>query len=369
MVRSLSTFVATDYGFDTENLIFARVLLDAPRYEDPEAIRLAGAELQDRISALPEIDSASVWSPGPPGASHWFSYLVPEGRESDPSYHPSHTWYHMVTPEAPQALGLKLVSGRFFTVADDADAPRVGLLSKTAAEQLWPGEDPLGRRLAVPGEEDWIEVVGIVTDAYQRGLGRTHSEVLRDLYLPFAQWPISHLTLMVRSGADPEAVADGLRWVVAEVDPSLAVFEVQTMEQSRATDAADLRFKTLLLVLFGLAALILTTLGLSSVMASSAKRRQQEVAIRVAMGAGPARVVSAVLRRAVVDMAVGTLIGAVAAVWVARVMESLLYGVRGSDPMAWGAAIPLLVLVAVAATLMPVRRALRVTPAEVLRGE
>ena len=369
MLRSLYEFARTDYGFDTDDLVYMRLILDGSRYAEDDAARVFHRNLEEGVSALPGVIDAGLWGPGLPGSSTYFHRMVPENRAADPSYSGLHTWYHLVTPGAQQELGLQLVEGRMIDETDHADSPPTLVVSKSLAEDLWPGESAVGKRVVDFGNQGRRTVVGVVSDARMRGLGRTHSEMLRDVYASFDQLPGGQVNVFVRTKTDKAAMVAMVRDVVRGIDPTRAVFEITTMKESMAQDARQVRFQTVLMLLFAGAAVLLSALDIYGVLSYSTSRRTREIGIRVALGARRGKVVSLVLGQSVLDMAVGVTIGVGTALALSRVMSSLLYNVSPTDPVAFLLILPPLLLIALVATFMPIRKALAVEPAEALRYE
>jgi predicted lysophospholipase L1 biosynthesis ABC-type transport system permease subunit len=252
---------------------------------------------------------------------------------------------------------------------DSADALPSVVVSESVAETLWPGKSAIGKRVVNAMGEGWRTVVGVVSDARMRGLGRIHAEMLRDCYISFDQVPASRANVFLRTRSDTAAMVKMVRNAVKEIDPTRAVFEVSTMQESMAEDVGEMRFTTTLMILFAGAAVLLTALGIYSVMSYSASRRTREIGVRVALGAKRGDIVALVLNQAIIDLTIGIAIGVVSALALSRIMSSLLYGVTPTDPIAFISIVPPLVAVAVAAAFMPVRRALAVEPSEALRYE
>lgn len=368
VLRSLYEFTTTDYGFNTNNLVYMRLILDGPRYDD-EQRRIFYRDLDARIAALPGVVDAGLWGPGLPGSSTTFMTIVPEGKESDPSFGGLHTWIHVVTPGAAEGLGLRLVDGRMIDETDRSSSLPSVVVSQSVVETLWPGERAIGKRIVNAEGDGWRTVVGVVSDARMRGLGRIHAEMLRDSYISVEQRPAARINVFVRAEGDEAATVQMVREAVHAIDPTRAVFEVSTMEESMAQDRQELRFTTTLMVLFGSAAALLTTLGIYSVASYSTSRRTREIGVRVALGAGRADVVALVLRQTFLDMTIGIAIGISVALGASGLMSSLLYGVTETDPIAYLSIVPALMAVALAATIVPIRRALAVGPPEALRYE
>jgi predicted permease len=368
VIRSLYMFTHTDYGFKTDNLVYMRLLLDGPRYDEHHT-RNFYRGLERRLAALPDVTDAGLWGPGLPGSSTHFFTLVPEGRESDPSFEGLHTWVHLVTLGAMESMGLRLVEGRMLDETDHADALPSTVVSEAVARTLWPGESAIGKRVVDLGGEGWRTVVGVVTDARMRGLGRIHSEMLRDFYITFDQHPSSQTNVFLRTTGDMAAAVKMVRDTVREIDPTLALYDVSTMDASIAEDRREMGFITTLMMLFAGAAAILTSVVIYSVMSYATSRRTREIGVRVALGAKKAHVVALVLKHAALDMALGIVIGVASTLALSSIMANLLYGVTPTDPVAFVLIAPALMTIALTAAFMPVRKALAVDPSETLRHE
>ncbi len=369
VLRSLYELAHTDYGFDTEGLIYAELLLDGPRYAEDDQARAFYDELEKRVAALPGVTDSGLWGPRRPGNSTWSFLAVPEGRESDPSFEGLHTWYHTVTPRALERVGLRLVAGRMLDRRDHADALPSVVVSETLARSLWPGQDALGKRMVDVTGRGWRTVVGVVSDARMRGVGRTHGQLSRDCYLTLDQLPMASLNVFLRTRGDRDVVIRQLRDSLRAIDPSRAILEVSSMEASMAEDRRETAFITTVMLLFAGAAVLLTTLGLYSVLSYTVSRRTREIGVRVALGADRGGIVGLVLGQIARDMAVGLTLGLASALALSHLMERLLYGVTPRDPVAFAMVFPALFAVALAAAFVPVRRALAIAPSEALRHE
>jgi predicted permease len=366
VLRSLYTMTHTDYGFETDDLVYVRLLIDETRYGDDRA-RVFYRELERRLSALPEVTEAGLWGPGVPGSSTHFQTLVPEGREGDPSFEGFHSWLHVVTPGAMERLGLRLVDGRMLDDTDHAHALPSVVVSQALAGALWPGELAVGRRIVDPWTGAWRTVVGVVSDARMRGLGRTHSQMLRDFYVTFDQLPHAQTNIFLRPRGDGAAAVDMVRDTVRSIDPALPLFDVTTMDASMAEDRREMGLLTTVMLLFAAAAALLTTVGIYSVIAQLTSRRINEIGVRMALGARKAHVVGLVLSQAALDVALGIVIGLLGALALGRVTTGLLYEVAPNDPLAFLLITPALGMVVLLASFIPVRRALRVDPSVALR--
>jgi putative ABC transport system permease protein len=264
-------------------------------------------------------------------------------------------------------MGIRLVRGRLFTDRDDSHAPRVAVINETLARQFFPNEDPLGKRILVTnGPDVWRQIVGIVADIKQYGVDK---ETTSQTYEPYAQAPFRSLNLVLRTEGSPSALAGMLRPAVYAIDKDQPVGTIQPLEEILGTTMAKQRFGMVLLLVFSFVALVIAAVGIYGVMAYSVAQRTGEFGIRMALGAQRSDVLRLVLSSAGKLVGLGLLIGFGATVLISRVMDSMLFQTSTHDPLTYSLTILLLAAVALAACLLPARRATRVNPIEALRTE
>jgi putative ABC transport system permease protein len=278
----------------------------------------------------------------------------------------------MCGPEFFKTFSVPLLRGRAFTEADNATAPLVAIVSQSVARRLWPGQDPNGKRIRVPGAspvnigggDGWRTVVGVAHE--------THLRTLRDaspmVFLPSLQgyWQGS---IAIRSTVELSALIPALRVAGHEVDPDLELWSPETMDQILSKPLAQPRLGALLMSSFSVVALLLAAIGLYGVMAALVRDRTREFGIRMALGATPGRVRAEVVRRAGAIAGVGAVVGLVAALMASRLLTALLFQVSPTDPVALGAASLVLLGVATAAAYLPARRATSIDPVQALRTD
>jgi putative ABC transport system permease protein len=266
-----------------------------------------------------------------------------------------------------EALSIPLRAGRFVDVRDTATAPRIALVSETAARRYWPGANPVGKQIRVHVNESIKaprEIVGVVGDVRIRGLDTDLAPVI---YVPHTQYGPETMTVVVRSAGDPSRMLPELKAILKSVGPGVAISGPQTAEDLIAASVAEPRFRTLLLSIFAIVSLALAAVGLYGVVAFSVNQRRSELGLRIALGANPGDVLRLVLREGMLPVAAGILVGLVGAGVLARVMRTLLYGVDALDPVTFGVVAATLASVALAACYVPARRAMAVDPANTLR--
>ncbi|MEO6236971.1 MAG: FtsX-like permease family protein, partial [Vicinamibacterales bacterium] len=265
-------------------------------------------------------------------------------------------------------IGARMAAGRSFTDQDTDRAPGVAVINETLARSIWPGEDPIGRRLS-PGDGDgtpWVTVVGVVKDMRR---GDVQRPIRGEIYACSLQTMSRTQTLLVRTAGDPSATIPAVRRELQALDPQLPLFRVTTLSEQVSDTLNQPRFQATLLAGFAGIALLLATIGIYGVTSHAVSQRTQEVGIRMAMGATRASVRRLILRQHVTPALVGIAAGVTAAFGLSRFLTSLLYGVRAIDPETYALVILAVVTVAVAACWIPASRATRVDPLVALRPE
>lgn len=366
MIRSFRTLRSVDPGFRPAGVVSAEVAPPGFRYGSPERLRAYYGRLLGRVASLPGTRSAAVTNQlpfsGPPAGSAFLVEGRPRPRGGD---YPTVDRSPAVTPDYFRTMGIPLRAGRTFTEADDADAPRTVVIDRRMADRYWPGEDPVGQRIRLPGREDeWWTIVGVVGSVRARDLAAPGGPTF---YRPLAQEPAGTVHLVVRAG-DPDAVASSLRETVSSVDPDVPVSDIRTMEVRIATSVERPRSTTLLLAAFAIVALVLSALGIYGVISHAVARRRREIGIRMAVGARAGHVSGMVLREGGILTLAGLALGLTAAWALARLLSFLLYGVEPLDPAVYAAVPAVLGGVALLAAWVPARRAARVDPMVTLRS-
>src|SRR5437016_1726969 len=296
--------------------------------------------------------------------------LAVDSRAVPPDKASPETDYRAVMPGYFQAMGISLVSGRYFDERDTDSAPPVGIIDETMASTFWPNEDPVGKRIKLGGmgsKQPWMTIVGVVRHVHYRTL-EARSRV--QLYWPEAQRPTGLMSLAIRtSAADPMSLAPAVERLVLGIDPQQPVDHVLTMEEVMADSLARRRLTLTLLGIFAGGAMLLAALGIYGVTAYMVTQRQQEIGLRMALGASRSAVLGLVIRQGMSLLAAGLAAGLVLSFALMWVLSSLLFAVRPYDPVSLGAAAAALALVALVACSIPAWRATRVDPLVALRYE
>jgi len=373
LTRSLARLQGQDTGFISDHLSVLWYSWNARKDSTVSEMVALGDRLTRRVRAIPGVTAATqLVAPPMLGNGIWqVRYGVERQSAADAETNPLFPT-EMCGPEFFKTFGVRLERGRAFTDRDDGSSPLVAIVSESVARKLWPGRDPIGQRIRVPGAspssiaggDGWRTVVGVAHDTHLRLL----REVSPMVFLPSLQgyWQGS---IAIRSTVPLPALLPALRVGGREVDPDLALWSPQTMDEILAEPLAQPRLGALLTSTFGLVALLLAAIGLFGVMASLVRERTREFGIRMALGASAGRVRMAVLRRAGLVAGSGAVVGLVVALVTSRLLSSLLFDVSPTDPIALGAACLVLLGVAAAAAYLPARRATSIDPVQALRSD
>jgi predicted permease len=276
-----------------------------------------------------------------------------------------------VTPDYFRAMSIRLLRGRTFTEQDRIGAAPVAVISEGMAKKLWPGVDPIGHRLKMFGDQaTWATIVGVVADVRARGF---QQDIPETMYFPYSQsgqtsyGVPSLMTLFVKTSGDPSAVGPALRRIIHDVDRTIPISEVATMDRVVGNSIASRRFATALLLGFALLALVLAGIGIYGVMSYGVSQRRGEIGIRIAMGASPGSIGRLVAGEGGRVTAIGLALGLVGAFAVGRLIQAMLVGIGGADPATTVGVVATLSVVSTCACLIPARRATSVSPTEALR--
>jgi predicted permease len=277
--------------------------------------------------------------------------------------------YSLTCPNYFRTMNIPIIAGRDFDDRDSASAPLVAIINETAARRYWPNESPIGAHIKIGGFQSdgpWITVVGVVGDTKHWGLGnKVRPEIIR----PYGQrvWP--GMSIAVRTSSDPGIFAASLKNAVAAVEPDQAVSDIEKMETIVSDSEGYRRLPMILLATFAALSLVLAAVGIYGVVSYSVTQRTHEIGIRVALGAGRGDVLKIVFAQCLPWVLAGVVVGVGASLGVTRLLAILLYKISPTDPRVLAAAALLLVAVAVLATYVPARRAMRVDPVIALRNE
>ena len=372
LVHSFVRLTSVPTGFEASGrdgvLQIVKVTLPERLYDAPDRIHAFARDVLDRVRHLPGVASASLINSVP------FQMMFIQGN-FDIEGQPEPTLF-VGTPKIDagyfKTMGIPLLAGREFTAQETANAPKVAILSERVVHDYFPGgpREALGHRvrLNVIDRGEWLTVVGVVADIHQRGLA---GDVQPMIYAPFQQDRsgfLRYVSFVARTATPASAVA-GIRAAIRRVAPDLPIESTVTMDEAVAASVAQPRVRMVLLGLLALSAMLIATCGLYGLMAYAVTQRRREIGVRIALGAGRRDVVRLVLARALRIVIVGLVAGLAGAVAVTRVLQTFLFGVTPTDPMAFTAVTLLLVAVGLLAAWLPARRAARIDPNAALRAE
>jgi putative ABC transport system permease protein len=377
LIKSFANLQRVNVGFNQQRLLTMQVTLPPAQYARPSDILGFYREATQRLSALPGVISASGISHVPlAGGGPQFIFSV-EGRPLPTPSEAPITSYRIVAADYFGTMNIPLIKGRTFTDADNENALQVVAVNQNMADVMWPGEDPVGKRVTVgvplPGEPpDWATVVGVVGNVKHTSLS---GETGMQMYQPVAQTPFLSLGLgrtmnfIMRTQLEPASLTESARSVIAGLNPTLPVANVKTMETIISESVAANRFNMSLFGLFAAIAMSLTIVGIFGVMNYAVTQRTQEIGIRMALGAQPGQVRALILKQGLVLSAVGLTIGLGGCFIVTRWLASLLFGVSTIDPLILAAVAVTLAVVALLTCYIPARRATKVDPIIALKHE
>jgi predicted permease len=371
LLASFRRVVGVDPGFNPAGVLTASITLPPARYRDAATLCRAADDLLRGVREQPGVVAAGTTTAIPFGNDFSTRLIFAEGHQMRPGETPIGPYRNVITPGYFEAMGVRLIRGRFFEDRDTNDVPRVAIVDATLANRFWPGEDPVGRRMFLPtnprnpaemtATTPRLTVVGVVSDVKLRGLVEGVGDV-GAYYFPQAQAPERTLTLAVRAAGDPLSLAPNIRTAIASVDRELAVFDVQTMATRAARSLSSRRTSVALSSAFGGVALLLSALGIYAVLACLVAQRRKEIGIRMAIGGSRTSVFGLIVREGVLLVACGISLGAIAAAALARTLQSQLFGIAWTDPAMLAMAGATLGGVALAACALPAFHATRINP-------
>ena len=369
MVRSFFEMLRADLGLKPDGVLVVQMSL--PKADYPE--RAQGVafyeQLVARVRQLPGVASAAAINFVPMSREgNLSSQFHVEGRPVLQSDRRPYANYNLVTPGYFETVGMRVVRGRGIEESDDERARPVCVVNETLARHMFPGEDPLGRRLVVSDKEQPWEIVGVAADVKNEDM---EQEAEWEFYRPFRQAPWFTMALVVRAGEGATAtdLAPRVRGEVKALDASLPVYNVRTMRDVVDEAVSPKRLTMFLLAFFALGALVLAAVGLYAVMSYAVAQRRHEIGIRLALGAQGRDILTLVLTQGLVLTLVGLALGLAGALVVTRVMASILYGVSATDPLVFGGVAAVLAAASLLACYLPARRATKVDPMIALRYE
>ncbi|HKW12274.1 MAG TPA: ABC transporter permease [Gemmatimonadaceae bacterium] len=369
LTRSLEKITAVDPGFHPDHLLAVRTSLPGPVARDSARVVRFYDGLAARLSAMPGVRAVTFGSQPPFNGGTSSSTVEREGAAAPsagtgPPATRREAQQRIVVPGFFATLGIPLLGGREFSASDRAGAPDVAIVSDALARRDFSGESPLGKR--VKFQSKWWMIVGIVGDVHYQRLTR---DLEPTIYTSPAQRGGWSLQLLVRTAGDPTSLSSLVRAAIHDVEPRATVIAQDDMRTLIRRSSVDERYRTLLITLFGMLAILLAAIGIYGVTARAVARRTREVGIRLALGATTVRVVRLLVGHTLAGVAAGVAVGLIGALVVGRFLSPFLFGVDAMDPVTYAGIVSLLAIVSGAASWLPARRAGRLDVAGVLRGE
>ena len=372
LLTSFRRVLAIDPGFNPDRVLTAEIGLSGSRYANEASFIGFANDALLRLRALPGVTGAGVTDTIPFGGNLGDSVIFAEGYQMQPGESVISPSQVVVSEGYFEAMGATLVRGRLFDARDSTTGAKTLIVDETLARRFWPGQDPVGRRMyrptdindlmAITDETVFLTVVGVVRDLKLKNLIEGSGEVGAYFY-PFEQHPEGTMTFAVRASIDPASLAGSVRSAINAVDRELPVYDVRTMRERLDRSLANRRTPMFVAAAFAIVALLLSAIGVYGVLAYLVAQRTREFGIRMALGSSPGAVCGLVLREGLGLIGAGVAVGTAGVVALKRTLDSLTYGVTAADPTVLAAVIAVLAGVAIAASLLPARRAARIDPA------
>jgi putative ABC transport system permease protein len=366
LMQSFSRLMQVNPGFSPKNLMAFPLTLPPSRYSKPELQAQFYRQILEHVKAMPEVQSAGITSYLPLAGGARYVFVCPEGLICQGVGKDPTSAVRQVSAGYFETVRTPLLSGRTIDEKDIAGGSFVAVINEAAAKHFFPGQSPVGKHIANSRDMVQREIVGVVADVKFNTLNAADVE---EMYLPMAQVPWPNTTLLVRSEANSQSLVAGVRAKIAEVDPSLPVAGISSMEEVVGTSVAQPKLTMQFVGVFAGFALLLAAIGIYGVMAYTVSARNQEMGIRVALGARPADILRLVVGQGMRMTMIGVALGVIASLALTRLLASLLFGVQATDPLVFSAAALVLAGTAFLACYIPAHRATRVDPIIVLRYE
>jgi putative ABC transport system permease protein len=369
LIKTVMRLRSVDTGFNSQNILAMNIALPSIKYPKPENQIAFFKQVSERIAALPGVKAVGTTSVLPLSDNFDGRGLLVEDHPK-PRGEEITVDLYVATPGYLKAMEIPLLKGRSITDQDQNDSQNIALINSTMAAQLWPNEDPIGKRIRFPGSEKrpqpWRTIVGIVSDVSQYALDKKPP---MQIYIPHPQFPTSFNTIVVKTKTDPAAMTGAVRREILAVDQDQAVFNVTTLQQLMGDSISVRRFFMLMLLVFAALALILAAVGIYGVMSYVASQRTQEIGIRMALGAQTGDVLKLIMGNGMALALIGVVAGLAGAFALTRFMAGVLFGVTATDAMTFVSVSAGLIAVALLACYLPARRATKVDPLVALRYE
>lgn len=368
LIRSLDRLISVSPGFDPQNVTKFHLHLPESRYPDDGATAVFEKRFLEDLSRIPGVEYAGITNVLPISGGNWSISFDIKGRELPKQDQPG-AEYRVVSKDYFRAMKIPLVSGRYFSEQDRQGAPAVAIINQAMAREFWPGQDPLGQQIQIfDGTKTGIfrQIIGVVGNTKQFELA---SETKPEMYIFLTQQPIHYITAVVRSSNPSMNLIPAIRKTVHNLDPELPLYEVSSMKEILSDSLSAQKFSAYLLSLFAMAALLLALVGLYGILSYSVSQRTQEIGIRLAVGANTRDVLRMILSSGFRLTLYGISIGFAGILSITKVLESMLFEVKPTDPLTLATVVLLLIVVSLLAVSLPAYRAAKVDPLQALRYE
>ena len=372
LLASFERVLTIDPGFRADNVLTGTISMPASRYRDDAALRATSNRILERLRALPGVESAGMTTTLPFSGSYSDSVILAEGYQMQPGESLISPGQVVASEGYFQAIGAKLVAGRFFTAEDVETRPRVLVIDNRLATRFWPRGDALGKRMyfpqdisnlmAAPKEEQMMTIVGIIEPMRLRGLIDSQAQKTGAYYSPLPQALARTVGLAIRTTLSPDSLTSAVRREIAQIDPEMPFYGVRTMEDRLTTSLMDRRTPMLLASGFAGVALFLAAIGIYGVLAYQVSQRRREIGIRMALGAESGSIFNLVLKEGGLIVGLGAVFGLAGAFFLRQSLQAQLYETGAMDPRVVAAVAGMLIAVALIACVLPARRAAKTDP-------
>lgn len=369
LIRSFASLEKVSPGFNAQGVLTLELTTNGKKYKDGPTVVETYRLLNQRFENIPGVTAAGAITSLPLSEMFAWGPLTIEGRMPPPGENFINADERVVEGHYFEAMQIPLLHGRLFSDTDNAKSQRVAIIDDFFAQQFWPGENPVGKRIRTGGldsKDAPLEIVGVVGQIKQDSLD-ANSRIA--FYMPQSQYPTQAMNVVLRSDVAPASLTSAIKAQLREVDPDLPIYNVRTMDGRVQESLARRRFGVVMLSLFAMLALALATIGIYGVMAYMVGQGTREIGIRVALGALPRDILRMVVGQGMALALTGVAVGLVGAFTLTRLIRSFLFGVRASDPLTFVAIAAMLALITLAASYIPARRAARIDPMVSLRSD
>ena len=368
MIRTVRELSALHPGYALDGVLTLRVNLPRLAAGTDASAAVTARQVLARVAQVPSVAAVSGSTDTPLGGSN-ASFYSAEGQPPMNAQNVPRAYVHRVTPEFFQTLRIPFIAGRTFTETELTPTSNVVIVTEALSKRFWAGQNAVGKRVKIGGlrsTSPWLTIVGVVNDMKYRGLPNNPTAD-PDIFFPWGER--RGFAILIRTPLDPGSLAPAVRSALRQAEPGAVIYGVSTLNELAARETSRSRFVGWLMGIFAAVALTLAMIGIYGVMSYSVTRRTQEIGIRMALGAARSEVLRLVVGNGMRLIVAGLAVGGAAAFGLTRVLETLLYGVHPTDPLAFATAAVLLAAVALAACLAPAARATRIAPASALRNE